>query len=143
MHNITFAIQANTKKKGRENGAITFSSMSESFINAPKTESSNRTIYLPNAVVEELKKVKIQQEEYKRLLGYEYHDYGLVVAQLNGHPYEHRVIDKQFAKLIAANQFRPVVFHSLRHSSTSLKLKLSRGNIKAVQGDTGHAGPGW
>ena len=25
------------------------------------------------------------------------------------------------------------------HSSTSLKLKLSRGNIKAVQGDTGHA----
>ena len=108
-------------------------------LKAPKTESSNRTIYLPNAVVEELKKVKIQQEEYKRLLGYEYHDYGLVVAQLNGHPYEHRVIDKQFAKLIAANQLRPVVFHSLRHSSTSLKLKLSRGNIKAVQGDTGHA----
>ena len=32
-----------------------------------------------------------------------------------------------------------MVFHSLRHSSTSLKLKLSRGNIKAVQGDTGHA----
>ena len=108
-------------------------------LKAPKTESSNRTIYLPNAVVEELKKVKIQQEEYKRLLGDEYHDYGLVVAQLNGHPYEHRVIDKQFAKLIAANQLRPVVFHSLRHSSTSLKLKLSRGNIKAVQGDTGHA----
>lgn len=25
------------------------------------------------------------------------------------------------------------------HSSTSLKLKLSRGNVKAVQGDTGHA----
>ena len=34
---------------------------------------------------------------------------------------------------------RNIVFHSLRHSSTSLKLKLSRGNIKAVQGDTGHA----
>ena len=32
-----------------------------------------------------------------------------------------------------------MVFHSLRHSSTSLKLKLSKGNIKAVQGDTGHA----
>lgn len=74
-----------------------------------------------------------------RLLGQEYHDYGLVVAQINGHPYEHRVIDKQFAKLIEKNRLRPVVFHSLRHSSTSLKLKLSRGNIKAVQGDTGHA----
>ena len=108
-------------------------------LKAPKTESSNRTIYLPNAVVDELKKVKIQQAEYKRLLGPEYHDYNLVVAQMNGHPYEHRVIDKQFAKLIKTNHLRPVVFHSLRHSSTSLKLKLSKGNIKAVQGDTGHA----
>ena len=44
-----------------------------------------------------------------------------------------------FYRLIEENQLRPVVFHSLRHSSTSLKLKLSRGNIKAVQGDTGHA----
>ena len=30
-------------------------------------------------------------------------------------------------------------FHSLRHSSTTIKLKLSGGDIKAVQGDTGHA----
>lgn len=44
-----------------------------------------------------------------------------------------------FQKLIKKHGFVPVVFHSLRHSSTSLKLKLSRGNIKAVQGDTGHA----
>ena len=36
---------------------------------------------------------------------------------------------KVFNKLITENNFRPVVFHSLRHSSTSLKLKLSRGNI--------------
>ena len=41
--------------------------------------------------------------------------------------------------MIEKHNLRPVVFHSLRHSSTSLKLKLSRGNIKAVQGDTGHA----
>ena len=34
-------------------------------LKAPKTESSNRTIYLPRAVVEELRKVKAQQKEYK------------------------------------------------------------------------------
>lgn len=45
-----------------------------------------------------------------------------------------------FYTLIEKNNLRPVVFHSLRHSSTSLKLKLSRGNIKAVQGDSGRAG---
>lgn len=42
-------------------------------------------------------------------------------------------------KLIKEHDLKPVVFHSLRHSSTSLKLKISGGDIKAVQGDTGHA----
>lgn len=32
-----------------------------------------------------------------------------------------------------------MVFHSLRHSSTTYKLKLNHGDIKATQGDTGHA----
>ena len=40
---------------------------------------------------------------------------------------------------IQENDLREVVFHSLRHSSTSIKLQISNGNIKAVQGDTGHA----
>lgn len=108
-------------------------------LKAPKTESSNRTVYLPMAVVHELQRVQKRQEEYKLLLGDEHRDYGLVIAQLNGRPYEQRVFDKMFHKLIQKTGLRPVVFHSLRHSSTSLKLKLSRGNIEAVQGDTGHA----
>lgn len=108
-------------------------------LKAPKTESSNRTIYLPQAVVEQLCEARKQQAYYKKLLGDEYMDFDLVVAQLNGRPYEQRTIDKLFHDLIEKNDLRPVVFHSLRHSSTSLKLKLSRGNIKAVQGDTGHA----
>ena len=32
-----------------------------------------------------------------------------------------------------------VDFHSLRHSSTTYKLKLNKGDIKATQGDTGHS----
>ena len=32
-----------------------------------------------------------------------------------------------------------VVFHSLRHTSVTYKLKLSGGDIKVVQGDSGHA----
>ena len=31
-----------------------------------------------------------------------------------------------------------MVFHSLRHSSITYKLKLNGGDIKAVQGDSGH-----
>lgn len=108
-------------------------------LKAPKTDSSNRTIYLPLAVVEQLREAKKQQTYYKELLSEEYQDFDLVVAQINGRPYEHRCIDDKFHKLIESAGLRPVVFHSLRHSSTSLKLKLSRGNVKAVQGDTGHA----
>ncbi len=107
------------------------------------TESGNRTIYLPQAVIDELRATKAQQEQYKAMLGGEYRDYDLVIAQINGQPYEQRIIDKMFYKLIEENSLRPVVFHSLRLSSTSLKLKLSKGNIKAVQGDTGHAEAGW
>ncbi len=32
-----------------------------------------------------------------------------------------------------------MVFHSLRHTSVTYKLKLSGGDIKAVQDDSGHA----
>lgn len=35
--------------------------------------------------------------------------------------------------------FGKVVFHSFRHSSITYKLKLNGGDIKAVQGDSGHA----
>lgn len=108
-------------------------------LKAPKTESSNRTVYLPRAVVDELRTMQEIQKTNKALLVNEYHDYNLVVAKVNGMPYELRTIDKMFYKLIEKKSLRPVVFHSLRHSSTSLKLKLSKGNIKAVQGDTGHA----
>lgn len=108
-------------------------------LKSPKTESSNRIVYLPQAVIEELRKVKLQQAEYKAMLGDEYKDYDLVIAHINGRPYEMRTVDLMLYKMIEEHSLKPVVFHSLRHSSTSLKLKLSRGNIKAVQGDTGHA----
>ena len=41
--------------------------------------------------------------------------------------------------MTTANNLPEIVFHSLRHSSTSIKLKISGGDIKSVQGDTGHA----
>ena len=66
-------------------------------------------------------------------------DFGLVIAQANGRPYEERLIAQKFKALIEEHGLKPVVFHSLRHSSTSLKLKISGGDIKSVQGDTGHS----
>ena len=52
---------------------------------------------------------------------------------------EERLVAKAFKFFIKENDLPEVVFHSLRHLSTSLKLVASNGDIKAVQGDTGHA----
>ena len=60
----------------------------------------------------------------------------------SGRPVEANWVRKQLKAVIQQNHLDPVVFHSLRNSSTSLKLELSKGDIKAVQGDTGHAQAG-
>ena len=78
-------------------------------------------------------------DELKELLGDEYRDYDLVFASTQGTPTEANFINRAFSKLIKDNDLPRVVFHSLRHTSTTYKLKLSGGDIKAVQGDTGHA----
>ena len=105
----------------------------------PKTESSIRKVWLPKTVAYILRDWKKAQDELKGFLGNEYNDYDLVVALPNGRPCEGRIIHKEFAALKEAAKLPNVVFHSLRHSSTTYKLKLNHGDLKATQGDTGHA----
>lgn len=105
----------------------------------PKTQKSVRRVWLPRTVAELLVETKRKQEELKEILGDEYHDYNLVVALSNGRPVEGRLIDKAFKKFIEDNDLPPIKFHSLRATSTTYKLILTKGDIKAVQGDTGHA----
>ena len=104
-----------------------------------KTESSIRRVYLPRSVTEMLINYKESQDEMRSILGSEFHDYGIVFASPSGAPIGEDQIRKKFAKLIHDNNLPDVVFHSLRHSSVTYKLKLNGGDIKAVQGDSGHA----
>lgn len=105
----------------------------------PKTESSIRKIWLPKTLAYILRKWKESQDELKEFLGDEYQDFNLVVTQSNGRPCEERIILKGFSYLREKAGLPNVVFHSLRHSSTTYKLKLNHGDLKATQGDTGHA----
>lgn len=75
----------------------------------------------------------------KEYLGKEYFDNNIVICLPNGRPLEGQVISRSFKALIRKNDLPDVVFHSLRHSSTTYKLKLNNGDMKSVQGDTGHA----
>ncbi len=105
----------------------------------PKTESSIRKVWLPKTLAYILREWKKSQDELRSFLGDEYQDFNLVVALPNGRPCEDRIILKEFSKLREEAGLPRVVFHSLRHSSTTYKLKLNHGDLKATQGDTGHA----
>lgn len=80
----------------------------------PKTESSVRKVFLPRSVAEELIAWKAQQEEIKDILQEEYQDYGLILATEYGLP------------------------RGGAYIRDSLN-KPNGGDIKAVQGDSGHA----
>ena len=105
----------------------------------PKTDSSIRKVWLPKTVAYILREWKTSQEELKSFLGDEYQDFDLVVALPNGRPCENRIIEKEVSLLKQKAGLPNVVFHSLRHSSTTYKLKLNHGDLKVTQGDTGHA----
>ena len=56
--------------------------------------------------------------------------YGLFPHGDNQYPYPH---------FHAHPEFPRIVFHGLRHSSATYQLMISGGDVKAVQGTTGHA----
>lgn len=108
-------------------------------LKTPKTASSVRKIFLPRTVAEMLIKWKADQDEVIEALGDEYQNFDLVMAGPLGMPTEAGTINASFRTLIERNDLPKVVFHSLRHSSITYKLKLNGGDVKAVQGDSGHA----
>ena len=105
----------------------------------PKTDSSVRKVFLPRSVAKDLAKWKEQQDEIKDILQEEYQDYGIIIATEYGLPRGSSSIRDALNDLIEEYDLPQVVFHSLRHTSVTYKLKLSGGDIKAVQGDSGHA----
>lgn len=98
----------------------------------PKTQSSIRRVWLPETVARMLVAWKKQQEEQKKHLGSEYHDYNIVLALPNGRPMEGQVISRLFNALIRKNDLPKVVFHSLRHSNTTYKLKRRFHNMTKI-----------
>lgn len=96
-----------------------------------------RTVYVGPQLAAELKAEKKRQGAIKVLFGDKYEDYGIVIAQESGRPYEEHDIRKQLKRLCEKNNLPVIVPHSMRHLSVTLKLLLS-GDVKAVQADSGH-----
>ena len=63
----------------------------------------------------------------------------MVFQDKDGRPLQDTTLIKYFQSALQRVDLPKVCFHSLRHSSITYKLFLSGGDIKSVQGDSGHA----
>ena len=143
LQRITVGAYAEWKRK-KEDIRLVFPSMKKKaktmlVLKTLKTDSSRRDIWIPPTTVNILLEYRKWQNRLKLQLGDDYQDYGLVVAQDNGRPVESHMIDNRFKELIETRGFPKVEFHSLRHLSATVKLIISKGDVKGVQGDTGHS----
>lgn len=105
----------------------------------PKTDSSIRKVYIPSSVAILLAELREEQKKTIEALGDMYENYNLVLATSYGLPLGESYLRDKMQEVIDREGLPDVVFHSLRHTSVTYKLKLSGGDIKAVQGDSGHA----
>ena len=95
---------------------------------------------MTSALKEELKKWLNQLATDERKDPTRYHDSGMLFRLPNGLAVEPVLIRKKFLKWQDAHpEFPRIVFHGLRHSSATYQLMISGGDVKAVQGTTGHA----
>ena len=99
----------------------------------PKTRSSIRTVYLPSHVIDLLWDWKKAQTPCGKNVP------DLILRYSSGRPLQEEALPRMLERQLLTLGLPKVTFHSLRHSSITYKLILTGGNIKAVQGDSGHA----
>ena len=99
----------------------------------PKTRSSVRTVYLPPYVINLLQDWKKEQTPCGKNVP------DMILRYSSGRPLQEEALPRMLERQLLALGLPKVTFHSLRHSSITYKLILTGGNIKAVQGDSGHA----
>lgn len=91
-------------------------------LKTPKTDTSERKVYIPGFVAQCLIDIKKEQDEVKEALGSEYTDYNLIMATTFGMPINSSYIRDQLQKVIDREGLPDVVFHSLRNTSVTYKL---------------------
>jgi len=109
----------------------------------PKTEGSIRNVYIPDTVIQKLSVLKRIQEEMRADFGEDgYMDCDLVISQANGRPIMTEHLNHRFKGVLSDMgaddiDVDDIVFHSIRHTSAGMKLKLSHGDLKTVQAEGG------
>ena len=118
-------------------------SKSSLILKRTKTKKSNRILYMTKPLKEELLAWLEKMKQDEQSAPEKYNNCGQLFRLPDGLPIAPDVLTKWYRQWRAEHpEFEKIVFHGLRHSSATYQLLQSGGNIKAVQGNTGHATTG-
>lgn len=106
----------------------------------PKSETSKRTVDIPDNVIELLRKHKIEQSIDRMKLADLWQDNNRIFTQWNGKIMHPDTISQWWKKFQIKNDIKNVVsLHKLRHTFATLLLAGGDVDIKAVSELLGHA----
>ncbi|NMA59362.1 MAG: site-specific integrase, partial [Clostridiales bacterium] len=104
----------------------------------PKTESSNRTISMPNSLIKQLKEYKEWQQDLARSLGDRWIDTGRIFTAEFGDKIHPCSVVAWLKKICKDNNLPSVTLHSLRHTNITLHI-MAGVPLVIVSGRAGHA----
>ena len=115
-------------------------SKSSLILKRTKTKKSNRILYMTKPLKEELLAWLEKMKQDEQNAPEKYSNCGQLFRLPDGLPIAPDVLTKWYRMWRAEHpEFEKIVFHGLRHSSATYQLMISGGDVKAVQGTTGHA----
>ena len=109
-------------------------------VKAPKTNSGVRKIYIPQRLVNILKKYHTQYLLNKMKFGKEFIDSDYVLCKENGELYQPQGITNCYVRFLErhSDKIRYLKFHGLRHTYASILIEQGE-NPKTVQHNLGHS----
>ena len=115
-------------------------------VKCPKTQTSNRTVAIPEFLTKRLKKLQLEQKRYQISLGDYWKGEDWIFTQENGKMMHYSTPAHAFRDvLLRYNADKPeeeqlplIPFHGLRHTSATLLIAAHQ-DVKIVQSRLGHA----
>ncbi|MEK3885794.1 site-specific integrase [Paenibacillus sp. PL2-23] len=109
-------------------------------IKEPKTKNSKRRVSIPDSLIKELQHYYEKSKTMKQQLGdmWQGGERFVVFFSETGKPFYHTAPGKWLSRFIKRNNFKPIRFHDLRHTSATLLINQGV-HAKIIASRLGHA----